>query len=351
MKILHTADVHIREINDARWEALGEIVDIGNREQVEVLTICGDLFDNSEIGQKLRPKIREIFTAANYPVLIIPGNHDIDAYPDGAFLGEKVTVMRDLMQPVVIDGIAFWGFPFTYLDEEAALAKLHQAADRVNADMPNILLFHGELLDKTGGWDIYGEEGRQRYLPVKLSYFTSLPWQHVLAGHLHSNFDNHEFSPGRYFVYPGSPVSITRKELGIRHLNLFVLGEMPEKYPINTTYYEKFLIHLDPFQSLNPLLPLKERIEKIPPGATLLLEVAGYYNGAALQMTETMLHEKIMALADDRVEITALEFRDIREIVEDDLFKSFAVCLDKKGFPAAERREILEIALQGMMER
>ena len=45
VKILHTADIHLREYKDERWEALEELVEIGKRNKVAIVTICGDLFD------------------------------------------------------------------------------------------------------------------------------------------------------------------------------------------------------------------------------------------------------------------------------------------------------------------
>ncbi|MCB0277342.1 MAG: metallophosphoesterase, partial [Calditrichaeota bacterium] len=46
MKILHTADVHIREKDDERWQALAHLLELGKAHQINVLVIAGDLFDS-----------------------------------------------------------------------------------------------------------------------------------------------------------------------------------------------------------------------------------------------------------------------------------------------------------------
>jgi DNA repair exonuclease SbcCD nuclease subunit len=350
MKILHTADLHIREYNDVRWKTLQKIVKLGKSQKISVMVISGDLFESSADAHKLRPKIREIFSGISWPVLIIPGNHDADAYPDGIFLGENVTVIRHLLSPEEIDGVHFWGFPYEELLEEEILEYLSFAGGRAAKDAAHILIFHGELLDITGRWNQYGEEGHQRYLPVKLSYFKELPWRYILAGHFHSNFGIHEFGEDSYFVYPGSPVSITRSELGPRKVNLFEIGHPPVPQVLDSFYYEKMEIRLDPFQEENPLFLISEKLKTMPENAQLLLEISGFFNGKNLGMTEQELHRAIDKLSGKRVELAKIEFQDIREILEDDIFKSFVDRLEKRQLTAVEKERVLENTLKAMME-
>ena len=49
MKVLHTADVHLKEVEDERWNALIHLVDISKKEDVDYFIISGDLFDNCGI--------------------------------------------------------------------------------------------------------------------------------------------------------------------------------------------------------------------------------------------------------------------------------------------------------------
>ena len=130
MKILHTADVHIREYEDDRWKALQQVVYVGKENDIDALVIAGDLFDSDTAAHKLRPKVREIFSDLSFPVLIIAGNHDVNAYPNGAFLGEGVVVIDDLLKPYSLDGYHFWGFPYSDLQEEEILEYLHLAGQK-----------------------------------------------------------------------------------------------------------------------------------------------------------------------------------------------------------------------------
>ena len=78
MKILHTADIHLRGDKDERWEALQKLIENGKENKVSIFAICGDLFDKDVDAESLRPKIRELFSNTGFKVLIIPGNHDKD---------------------------------------------------------------------------------------------------------------------------------------------------------------------------------------------------------------------------------------------------------------------------------
>jgi len=88
MKILHTADIHLRGYQDEKWKTLQKIVDIGKREKIDVLAISGDLFDKGIDAERLRPNIREIFSKTGFKILIIPGNHDEDSFESGLYYGE-----------------------------------------------------------------------------------------------------------------------------------------------------------------------------------------------------------------------------------------------------------------------
>lgn len=350
MRILHTADVHIKDVEDLRWLALCQIIHTCRVEKVDFLVISGDLFDNRAKARQLRPKIRELFSGNPFHTILVPGNHDAEAYPEGTFLGDTVTIIDNLLKPLEFHGVFFWGFPYKDLLEEEVLAYLHHAASIAPANATHILLFHGELLDITGTWDHYGEETRKRYLPVKLAYFQTLPWHYILAGHFHSNFDVHQFRKSGYFVYPGSPVSITRREVGLRKVNLFDIGSAPAPYPLETPYFEKIELHLTPFQKENPLQLLARRLEPFPEHAHLLLEIDGYFNSKLLGMSETELQQALSRISGRKVEIVKMAFQDIHEIAEHDLFKHFLEKLNHRSLGEEERQRVLQVTLQAMME-
>ncbi len=89
MKILHTADIHLREENKERWDALCEIVELGKKESIDAMVISGDLFDADIDALKLKGGLRELFSNVDYDIIIIPGNHDAKSFDDRAFFGSK----------------------------------------------------------------------------------------------------------------------------------------------------------------------------------------------------------------------------------------------------------------------
>ncbi len=220
MKIIHTADLHLKEYKDERWKALEELMAIGKKAKIEILTICGDLFDKDIDAETLRPKIREIFSNNGFKIVLISGNHDSVSYKSGMYFGEDVT---DLINPFECHDVNIWGMPFEPIEREEMIDRLHSLARVLDPSKKNILLYHGELLDAFFSRKDFGDEGEERYMPVKLSYFRDLKIDYILAGHFHSKFDIRRLENGGYFVYPGSPVSITKRETGIRKINMFEL--------------------------------------------------------------------------------------------------------------------------------
>lgn len=209
MKILHTADIHLKEYGDNRWKTLQKLIEVGKREKVEILVISGDLFDREIDAESLRPKIRELFSNNDFKIVLIPGNHDSDSYKEGVYFGEDTVILTDLNESFEYKNLKIWGLPFEPIEGEKILDKLHLLANNLDTGKKNILLYHGELLDAFFSRKDFGEEGEKRYMPVKLSYFKDLNIDYVLAGHFHSKFDVWELEEGRYFVYPGSPISIS----------------------------------------------------------------------------------------------------------------------------------------------
>ena len=355
MKILHTSDLHLTEEGNPhfteRWEGLKAVIKTGINNGVALMVVSGDLFDSNRAGNSLRAAIRSEFEKAPFPIVIVPGNHDAESYGEGIFFGENVTVIHSLFKPVHLNNIEVWGFPYSDLTTEKILLNLHRAADMVNGNIPSILLLHGELLDISGVWENYGEEGVSRYFPVKLNYFRKLPWSYVLAGHFHTNFDIHRYRDNGYFVYPGSPVSVTEKEVGIRKVNIFEMGKAPAAFPLKSFYYDTLDITLNPLDNKNPLDLIAEELSKKELGATLLVTIDGYFDGKKYSTNEEKFAEGVAALlSKKKCGKKVLEFRDIGEILEDETYKEFLRRLNKISGDTNRNVEIANLMLRAMME-
>jgi exonuclease SbcD len=351
MKILHTADIHLREYDDARWQALQQLIAIGGKEGIEIFVISGDLFDRGIDAESLRPHIRELFSDTGFKICLIPGNHDSDSYGGGMYFGEDTVILTDLSRPFEYKDLTIWGIPFKPTESEEVLHQLRSIAHHVTSSKKHIVLYHGELLDAFFSRRDFGEEGDERYMPARLSYFTDLQIDYVLAGHFHKGFDVWQLEGGGYFVYPGSPISITKRETGQRRINLFELGKPPQEYPLDTPHFEDVTIVCNPFSGKNPLEQVKERFQSLHPNAQVILTITGFINGETIGMSEQELVEGITKIVRDRCAASPqYEFRDVRMILEDDLFKSFLTKLEQADYDETKKEHMRALAVKAMMD-
>ncbi len=349
MKILHTADIHIKGYDDDRWKTLQRLLEIGKKEKIEIFVISGDLFDKGINAEDLRPKMRKLFSGNDFRIVLIPGNHDRDSYTGGVYFGEDTILLTDVDSPFAYKDVTIWGIPFEPIEGERCIVKLRSLAERVRPDTTNIVLYHGELLDAFFSRRDFGDEGEERYMPIKLSYFKDVKVDYVLAGHFHSRFDVWNLEHGGYFVYPGSPISITRREIGRRKVNIFEVGKPPAEYPLDTPYFEERVIDLDPFDEHDPLEIVGRELSILSGEATVILTVKGFINSKALGMSETELVKKLEGIAQERFVEMYPEFRDVAVILGDDLFKSFEKRLEQADYDEEEKRQMRETAIRAMM--
>jgi exonuclease SbcD len=350
MKILHTADVHLCDYEDERWKSLEHIIDIGKRENTDLFVISGDLFDEDVKSEVLRSKIRGLFSNNEFITVIIPGNHDSKSFSEDLYFGEELVILTDLNKPYEYNDVCVWGFPFEPISGEDILIKLKSISSKLDTTKTNILLFHGELIDTFYSRSDFGDEGEERYMPAKLSYFKNLGFDYILAGHFHSKFNFNKFEDNKYFVYPGSPVSITKKETGQRKVNLFEIGNPPFEFLLDTPHYVELTINLDPFVELNPVEIVKDKLQQLHPQAKVILTVKGYINSELIKMTEKELVNQLKDVTNDKVIDKNFEVRDIQRILEDDLFKSFLKKLREKNYSPEKKKEIMNLTIKAMME-
>ena len=350
MKILHTADIHLREHRGDRWNTLQKLIKIGKQERIEIFVISGDLFDKGIDAENLRPKIREIFSNNGFKIVLIPGNHDCSSYKGGMYFGEDTIILSDLSSPFEYKNTRIWGMPFEPIEGEKILIRLHSLVNNLTADKKNILLYHGELLDAFFSRRDFGDEGEERYMPIKLSYFKDLNIDYVLAGHFHSKFDVMTLENGGYFVYPGSPISISKRETGQRKVNVFEVGEPPKEYSLNTPYFEELIIEFDPHKDKKPLETVKASFKGLRPETKVILTLKGYINGKEIEMSETEIKNRIKEITGGKCVEAHYEFRDIQTILEDDLFKKFLDKLEQTDYEQEKRNRMREIAIKALME-
>jgi len=353
MKILHTADIHLKSYDDDRWKALQELIEIGKKEKIEVFVISGDLFDKGIDAENLKPNIREIFSNTGFKIILIPGNHDKDSYAENMYFGEDITIIRnDQDNPVKYKDVRIWGIPFEPIEGENILTKLYSLKDKLTSDKKNILLYHGELLDAFSSRisrKDFGDEGEGRYMPVKLSYFKDLNVVYILAGHFHSRFDMWKLENGGYFVYPGSPISITKREIGQRKVNIFEVGEPPKGYLLDTPHFEEVVIEFDPFRDKNPIETVKKYFDNLHPKARAILTIKGFINRKVIEMGEKDLVNQIKKVVANKCVEEYYEFKDVQIILEDDLFKRFIEKLERSNYSKEKKKQLCDVVIRAIM--
>jgi DNA repair exonuclease SbcCD nuclease subunit len=350
MKILHTADLHLRAEGDDRWEALTAVVEIGKKEKIDALVIAGDLFDRGIDAERLRTAVRPVFSGTGFPVVILPGNHDRDSFRAGDFFGSDAVILADIGAPFDLGDVSFVGLPFEPGSRERVLARLHDLRERLREDRVNILIYHGELIDTFFSRTDFGDEGADRYMPARLSWFADLGLSYVLGGHFHSTFTIRTFGDGGFFVYPGSPVSVTKKETGRRSVNLFETGAPPAQLPLDTAHYVDEDIVCDPFSDRNPKDLVAERLEGLHPRAAALISVRGFIDGARLGTDESSLLGEVKKIARGRGVVDEYSVRDVSSILTDDLFSAFEKRLSAQGLDDERQARVTRMLIEAMME-
>jgi exonuclease SbcD len=343
MKILHTSDLHIKEYRDESWRAFESLIKVASKEKIDFFVISGDLFDEKSSFVKLYPEIRPLLNDTDYEFIIIAGNHDEKAFGTEAFLGEKVKIIRNLTEPLEYENLRFFGFPFRNITSGEVRNNLRKLKNLALGDKTNILLFHGELLDHSFSGSDFGDE-KINYMSARLSFFENLNLKYVLAGHFHTNSQIYELSSEGFFVYPGSPISITKKETGRRSVNIFEVGKPPSQYKINTTYYKKLTLTMYPEDNTSPISKIKKKIRKSPKEAKFLVTITGY-----TEEKEEDFHEKIKELKDKyrNLEIEN-RVRGIKQLSEDELFKTFNNKL--KELNPSRKRKIKKLVIKSLLE-
>jgi DNA repair exonuclease SbcCD nuclease subunit len=326
------------------------ILEIAKNQKVDLLAISGDVFDANSDLEDLRSKVSNLFSDIDFDVVLVAGNHDC-AICKEMYFGTKATVVASLDKPFEKENVTIWGLPFEDLQDEEIIEKLECLRAHASDKRSNILLYHGELLDASFKANDFGDEAGncRRYMPLKLSYFEGLPIEYVLGGHFHTSFGVRPLPNGGFFVYPGSPVSITRKETGQRSVNIFEVGQKPSQHFLDTFHYADAAVTLDPFSGKNPLDIIREAIAQKHPASVMTLTVRGFLDCQALGMSEAEFAAAANQAAKGKCSIT-FQFKNVQRILADDLFKSYAKKLDQRGIEDQEKKEMLNLAVRAMME-
>ena len=190
VKVLHCADLHFdtpfkelsKEISDTSKNELLEvfknIIDLAIDENIEVLLIAGDVFDNLTVNKNtlffISDQIRRI---KNIKVFISPGNHD--PYNEKSFYSminwpENVYIFKGDMEFKEVKelNLIVWGAGFRQNYENETLLR----GVNVDNDKINIMLLHGEIASNNS---------KNEYNPIYINDIYKSNIDYIALGHKH----------------------------------------------------------------------------------------------------------------------------------------------------------------------
>ncbi len=258
IKLIHTADLHLSEKKAETIVALDEILRIAKEEKADIVTISGDMFDSTSDAENLRPQLRERFSDNDFEIIVIPGNHDVDVYSEGYDFGNNFIPMTKYpFQEFKKDNVNLLAVPYVESLTNDVLSKIK---NQTRKDKINILLLHCTLDIGFCKGD-FGEK-ETKYCPISQAMLAKLSFDYVLSGHFHKETKIIKLTPSSSFIYPGSPVSLTEKELGKRNVILIEIdNKEARKIPMNSFYYDKLFVNVIPGKEKEAIFEIKEWIK------------------------------------------------------------------------------------------
>jgi len=333
MRIIHTSDLHLSKDKPETINALKHVLEICKRFSVDMLTIGGDLFDSARDSDILRPQLRREFSGNNFKILAIPGNHDREAYAGNLDFGQDLIIASDDPFKVVScreDAIV--SLPFRDRPSEELYSQLKIAAQEAKT---RILLLHCTL-DIGFATQDFGEEDTRNYFPVTLATLSRLGYQYMLAGHFHKETCFRRLDNGGLFVYPGSPVSHSKKEIGRRQVVLIdtETGHC-EGVPLGSFYHDKLEVYVRPGEEDQVLKDIESWVnERAENECALEIIVRGF-----IKINEKEFSSSLEAIGKN-VEVHH-EYRDIKYVLDHPLFRRFKEKLESEEIEDKHRVEFM----------
>ena len=336
LKILHTADLHLSRDKPSTLAALDEILKVAKKNKVNILTIGGDLFDRATDAEELRVEMREKFSKDDFKIIAIPGNHDTNVYREGLDFGKNfIPITDEPFGTYPLENINLVGIPYL---EELNQNILEQLKNEIKTDKINILLLHCTL-DIGFSLNDFGDE--IKYCPISKSKLERLNYDYILAGHFHTKTDIIKINEKSTFIYPGSPTSITTKELGKRKAVLIDLAKNEIKeITLNTFYHDKLTTTVIPNKEDETISEIKRWLSKqeIIDG-NIEVTINGFIRKNEIEYRELIdnLNENV---------IFNHHYKIISQILNDPLFIKFKTKLEESDYANKEAIEniVLEAA-------
>lgn len=278
VKILHGADFHFdtpfKELSASMGEKRNEdikksfesLINIVKEEEVSILLLCGDIFDNKCIKKSTLEFLKDRLESINKTkVFIVAGNHD--PLNDRSFYNlltwpENVHIFSNDMEAVVLENLktVVYGKSFSSNYEKTSLLKGFQVPVE-HKEYINIMALHGEIAR--------GEQENE-YNPLTLEEIRNSKLDYLALGHRHG-FSNIKREGETFYAYSGCSEGRGFDELGEKGI---IIGEVYKGYnnlkfrAISQRVYELIEVDLTGINSQEEILRLiissvdeKKRVE------------------------------------------------------------------------------------------
>ena len=222
IKLLHCGDLHLdapfTSLSDADGgpglrrqelkQMLGRIVELADAEQVDLLLVCGDLYEHGYTRKSTMRFICDQFQKIHeIPVLIIPGNHDpaaADSFYNHCDWPSNVHILKEdsALYEDAGNGLRVYG--------------CLPSVGRLDRDRINILMLHGTL-DMPFSADAFQ--------PVSSKELEEYGFDYCAMGHFHSRFQG---AGAQKRIYnPGSPEPLGFDETGEHGVFITAIEKLP----------------------------------------------------------------------------------------------------------------------------
>lgn len=244
MRILATADLHIRNKEDA--SVLARILQAAKDRNAETLLIGGDLLDRPFPDAETATALRTLLGAAGLPIFLVAGNHDplavTELYKE---LPENVTVFPEgLTCYTLSEGVRLFGYSSA---RELGLDRPLQGFT-APADGVNILLAHGQP-----------DGNRESFRPIASEELAVSGLDLAVVGHIHKK---EQRLCGRCrLLVPGIPQGKGFDELGEKFVYLIDTRSWAiEPIAVAERFYREYPVDLSGCADDNEMLEKMEAV-------------------------------------------------------------------------------------------
>ena len=195
-------------------EAIKKVINYCKENNIEMLLIAGDLYEQKYIRQTTIEYVNNLFAQIpNTQILISPGNHD--PYIKNSFYNtykwsENVKIFNGEIEKYSYKNCNIYGFGFTdyYLERNRINELIIDEDEKIN-----ILLTHGTLNAS--------DTLEKQYNPLAEKELENLKFDYIALGHIHKPYYNENGL--QKIIYPGSLISLGFDEPGKHGM---IVGEL-----------------------------------------------------------------------------------------------------------------------------